>query len=157
MQHEIAVTSTKHSVIQYINYMEKKENKISIKMRSSWETPSKQPSLRMPRIPWRSKRIKRQGIRWTIDLLERCRIVKRKKTSVQRCWSQFESRKKVWGAVRFEICDLILNPVYPCNLTFTVEITAVNCSRGVSDYARLYIIILRTYFIRMSRLKSAKF
>ena len=24
MQHEIAVTSTKHSVIQYINYMEKK-------------------------------------------------------------------------------------------------------------------------------------
>ena len=35
MQHEIAVTSTKHSVIQYINYMEKKENKISIKIRSS--------------------------------------------------------------------------------------------------------------------------
>ena len=35
MQQEIAVISTKHSVIQYINYMEKKENKISIKMRSS--------------------------------------------------------------------------------------------------------------------------
>ena len=27
MQHEIAVTSTKHSVIQYINYMEKKEKR----------------------------------------------------------------------------------------------------------------------------------
>ena len=27
------------------------------------------------------------------------------------------------------------NPVNPCNLIFTVEISAVNCLRGVSDYA----------------------
>ena len=76
---------------------------------------------------------------------------------MQRCWSQFESRKKMWGAVRFEICDLILNPVYTCNLTFTLEIRAVSCSSAVSNCARLYIIILRIYFIRISRLKSAKF
>ena len=94
----------------------------------------------------------------SIDLLERCRIVKKKKKVFEEVLVSVRKPEEKCEVLYDLKYVLISNPFYPCNLIFTEEIRAVNCSRGVSDYARLYvyIIILRIYLIRMSRLKTAK-
>ena len=58
----------------------------------------------------------------TIDLLKRCRIVKRRKSLCRGVGLSSKAGRK---------CEVLYDLKY-------VEIRAVNCSRGVSDYARLY-------------------